>query len=271
MDDLDGKRSLVLCGTRGIGLGVARCLARRGSVVTISGRDAGRAAAVAGSLPGDGHGSFGCDFGDPGQVGARVAASGPYDVVLLNSPGFGPGRVEDLSAGALEEAMRLMLLPFQSVVAAVLPAMKRAGNGRLIAITSSSVQVPISGLAGSTVARSAVSSYLKLLAESVAPHGITVNQVLPGKIDTDRLRAVEEAAAHRRGTAAGRCARRPCAPFRSVATARRRTWASWWRSSRATGRPTSRAPGSAVTAGSSSPPDHPLLEVTGRTAPWKFH
>lgn len=203
MDDLDGKRSLVLCGTRGIGLGVARCLARRGSVVTISGRDAGRAAAVAGSLPGDGHGSFGCDFGDPGQVGARVAATGPYDVVLLNSPGFGPGRVEDLSAGALEEAMRLMLLPFQSVVAAVLPAMKRAGNGRLIAITSSSVQVPISGLAGSTVARSAVSSYLKLLAESVAPHGITVNQVLPGKIDTDRLRAVEEAAAHRRGTAAG--------------------------------------------------------------------
>ncbi|MGW4211309.1 SDR family oxidoreductase [Lentzea sp. NPDC004789] len=205
MDDgLKGKRSLVLCGTRGIGLGVARCLARDGSAVTISGRDERRAAEVAAELPGAGHGSFACDFGDPGQVGRLAATTGPYDVVLLNSPGFAPGRVGELTPARLEEAMRLMLLPFQHVVEAVLPAMKRAGWGRLVAITSSSVEVPISGLAGSSVARAAVSSYLRLLAQDVAPHGITVNQVLPGKIETDRVRAVEEATARRRGTAVDR-------------------------------------------------------------------
>ncbi|WNV87538.1 SDR family oxidoreductase [Umezawaea sp. Da 62-37] len=200
VDGLAGKRSLVLCGTRGIGLGVAQCLARRGSTVTISGRDARRAAEAAEGLPGGGHGSFACDFGDPAEVGARVAATGPYDVVLLNSPGFGPGRVDELSAALLQDAVRLMLLPFQSTAEAVLPAMKDAGWGRLIAITSSSLRAPISGLAGSTIARSAVRSYLELLAESAAPHGITVNHVLPGKIDTERLRAVEAATAERRGT-----------------------------------------------------------------------
>jgi 3-oxoacyl-[acyl-carrier protein] reductase len=200
-DGLKGKRSLVLCGTSGIGLGVARCLARDGSAVTVSGRDEQRAAEVAAGLPGTAHGAFACDFGDPGRVGQCAAATGPYDVVLLNSPGYPPGRVDELTPARLEEAMRLMLLPFQHVVEAVLPAMKRAGWGRLVAITSSSVEVPISGLAGSSVIRAAVSSYLRLLAEDVGPHGITVNQVLPGKIETGRLRAVEEAAARRRGTA----------------------------------------------------------------------
>lgn len=196
----DGRRSLVLCGTRGIGLGVARCLARDGSAVTVSGRDPGRAEEVAGSLPGAGHGSFAADFDDPDEVGERVAATGPYDIILLNSPGFGPGTVDQLSGSRLRQALRLMLLSVQSAVEAGLPPMRRNGWGRLVSITSSSVSVPISGLAGSTIARSAVQAYLKLLAESVGQDGVTVNHVLPGKVDTDRLRAVEAAGADRLGT-----------------------------------------------------------------------
>lgn len=196
MRHLEGRRSLVLCGTKGIGLGVARCLARDGSAVTVSGRDSDRAADVARSLSGS---SFACDFRNPDKVGARVAATGPYDIVLLNSPGFAPGGVDQLSAARLREAVDLMLLPIQHAVEAALPAMKRNGWGRLIGITSSSVSVPISGLAGSSVVRSAVVSYLRLLAESVGPHGITVNHVLPGKIDTDRVRSVEAATAQRLG------------------------------------------------------------------------
>jgi 3-oxoacyl-[acyl-carrier protein] reductase len=210
---LEGKRALVLCGTRGIGLGVARCLARYGSTVTVSGTDRDRAAEVARSLPGTSqsgtrhsgtpHSSFACDFGEPADLGRKVADTGPYDIILLNSPGAVAGPVDQLSAARLQRSLDLMLLSVHSAVAAGLPAMKRNRWGRLIAVTSSSLSAPIAGLAASSVARSAVQSYLKLLAENVGPFGITVNHVLPGKIDTDRLRAVDAATAERLGTDAG--------------------------------------------------------------------
>lgn len=200
MYGLEGKRALVLCGTRGIGLGVARCLARYGSTVTISGTDAERAAETARNLAGTGHSSFACDFRKPAGVGEQVARTGPYDIMLLNSPGAAPGTVDQLSAAHLQQSIELMLLSLQGAVDAALPAMKRQRFGRLIAITSSSLSTPISGLAASSVARSAVQSYLKLLAENLGPFGITVNHVLPGKIDTDRLRSVDAATARKLGT-----------------------------------------------------------------------
>lgn len=203
MYGLEGKRALVLCGTRGIGLGVARCLAGYGSRVTVSGTDEDRAAAAARSLPGTGHRSFACEFHKPLSVGEKVAETGPYDIILLNSPGAAPGTVDQLSAERLQESLDLMLLSLQSAVAAGLPAMRRNRWGRLIAVTSSSLSTPIGGLAASSVARSAVQAYLKLLAESEGRFGVTVNHVIPGKIDTDRLRAVDAATAQRLGTDAG--------------------------------------------------------------------
>lgn len=203
MHGLEDKRALVLCGTRGIGLGVARCLARYGSSVTISGTDPDRAAETARSLPGAGNSSFACDFRDPDTVGAKVAGTGPYDIMLLNSPGPAAGSVEQLSGSQLQQALDLMLLSIQSAVAAGLPAMQRNRWGRIIAITSSALSTPISTLAASSIARSAVQSYLKLLAESTGRDGITVNHVLPGKIDTDRLRSLDVATAERLRTSAG--------------------------------------------------------------------
>ncbi|MGI8666601.1 MAG: SDR family oxidoreductase [Jatrophihabitans sp.] len=203
MYGLEGKRALVLCGTRGIGFGVAQCLARYGSTVTVSGADQSRAAETAGRLPGAGNSSFACDFRRPAEVADKVAGTGPYDILLLNSPGSAPGTVDQLSIALLQQSLDLMLLSIQGAVTAALPAMKRNRWGRFIAITSSSLSVPIDGLAASSITRSAVQAYLKLLAESVGQYGITVNHVLPGKIDTDRLRAVESATAEKLGTDAG--------------------------------------------------------------------
>ncbi len=203
MRDLEGKRVLVLCGTRGIGLGAARCLARHGSAVTITGTDEDRAAEAARGLPGTGHASFACDVRDPAALGEKVAAGGPWDILVLNTPGAAPATVEQLSAGRLREAIDMMLLSVHSAVTAALPAMRRKGWGRLIAITSSSLSTPIAGLAASSIARAAVQSYLKLLAESTGAHGITVNHVIPGKVDTDRLRSADAATADRLGTDIG--------------------------------------------------------------------
>lgn len=203
MYGLEGKRALVLCGTRGIGLGVAQCLARYGASVTVSGTEADRALGIARGLPGERNSAFACDFRRPAEVGAKVTESGPYDIILLNTPGAAPGTVDQLSAEELQQSIDLMLLSIRSAVTAGLPAMQRRGWGRLIAITSSSLASPISGLAASSIARSAVQTYLKLLAESVGRFGITVNHVLAGKIDTDRLRSVEAATADKLGTDAG--------------------------------------------------------------------
>ncbi|MFY1702242.1 SDR family oxidoreductase [Micromonospora sp. WMMA1923] len=200
VDGSAGRRALVLCGTRGIGLGVARCLARDGHSVTVQGTDPARAGETAGGLPGTGHSSFACDFARPDEVGKRVAETGPYDVVLLNSPGAAAGTVEGLSTAQLRQAVDLMLLSLHSAVEAVLPTMRDNRWGRLVAVTSSSLATPITGLAASSVVRAAVQSYLKLLAESVGRFGITVNHVIPGKIDTDRLRSVEAAGAARAGS-----------------------------------------------------------------------
>lgn len=197
MYSLEEKRALVLCGTRGIGLGVAQCLAGHGCIVTISGRDHIRAADVARRLPGTGSRSFACDFRNPVEVGDKVADTGPYDIILLNSPGFDPGTVDQLSSAQLQQAMELMLFSIQRAVEAGLPEMKRQRWGRFISITSTSISIPIISLAASSIARSALQSYLKLLADNVGKYGITVNHVIPGKIDTDRLRSVEIASAEK--------------------------------------------------------------------------
>ncbi|ASU79106.1 hypothetical protein CDG81_13330 [Actinopolyspora erythraea] len=196
---LDKKQALVLCGTRGIGLGVARSLAGYGCVVTISGNDRARAKEVAQSLPGSDNRSFACDFRNSASVGDKVADTGPYDIVLLNSPGFDPGTIDELSSLQIQQAMELMLFSIQRTVEATLPAMKKNRWGRFIGITSSSLSTPVNGLAGSTIARSAVQSYLKLLANSVSQFGVTVNHVIPGKVDTDRLRSIDVAAAEESG------------------------------------------------------------------------
>src|SRR5258708_12252616 len=109
MYGLEGKRALVLCGTRGIGLGIARCLARYGCSVTVSGTDEGQAAETARSLPGTGNSSFACDFRQPASVGVKVSETGPYDIILLNSPAPPPAPVDHPSTPHLPQPTTLLL------------------------------------------------------------------------------------------------------------------------------------------------------------------
>lgn len=95
MGDLAGTDSLVLGGSRGIGKAVADCLARDGSRVTIVARTVASAREAAARLPGTGHTGLGIDLREPAQIAAALEPLGAFDIVILNSPGAAPNRVED--------------------------------------------------------------------------------------------------------------------------------------------------------------------------------
>ncbi len=123
-------------------------------------------------------------------------------MLVLNGGGPAPGTAADLDADAVDQAVARLLRPHVQLVSAFLPGMRERGWGRIVAIGSSGVQQPIPRLAASNVGRAALAGYLKTLAAEVAADGVTVNMVLPGHIDTDRVSQLNAAAAERTGTSA---------------------------------------------------------------------
>lgn len=193
---LRGRTALVCASTAGLGRATAEALAAEGARVVISGRRAELAAEIAAALPGAE--SVPCDVTEPGAA-ARLAeaAAGslgePIDIVVLNGPGPKTGAAATVSAQDLRGAIESLLIFQQELVAAVLPGMRERRFGRIVAIGSVSIAEPIAGLALSSVGRSALAAYLKTLAGEVAADGVTVNLVLPGRIDTDRVRQLDAA------------------------------------------------------------------------------
>ncbi|KUM67230.1 SDR family oxidoreductase [Streptomyces curacoi] len=200
------RTALVLGATSGIGLGIARRLAADGVRVTVASRDPERARRTAQhlitDLPAADVRGIGLDLGRPETIrdglGARDGDA-DFDIVILNGPGYRPGPVTEASPEAFTEAYRTMFLSLQQVVDSVVEGMRRQRWGRLLYVSSSSVITPLDELAVSSVVRSAVHAYLKLLANALAADGITVNSVVPGRIDTPRVRAVDTARAAARG------------------------------------------------------------------------
>ncbi|ANY06997.1 SDR family oxidoreductase [Pseudonocardia sp. HH130630-07] len=199
---LRDRVALVLGSTAGLGRASAAALAAEGARVVVTGRRAERVDEVVASLPG----STGvvADLTEP-DAPARLAAAaraafGRIDVLVLNGGGPAPGAPDDFTAADAAAAVELLLAPHVALVGQVLPEMRRAGWGRIVAIGSSGIQQPIPALTASNVGRAALAAYLKTLAGRVAVDGVTVNTVLPGRIDTDRVAHLDRIAAERAGT-----------------------------------------------------------------------
>lgn len=206
-DDLRGRHALVLGGSSGLGRATAEALATAGATVTVTSRDAERAYAVAAELAGSRHRGIALDLARrPGEAGGVDALSdvlpvGPHvDILVLNSGGPPLGRAVDVDAGAVAGALDSLLFAQITVVRSVLPGMRSAGWGRIVAIGSIGVQQPIPTLALSNIGRAALAAYLKSLAADVAPQGVTVNMVLPGRIATERVASLDAARAQATGT-----------------------------------------------------------------------
>lgn len=198
---LDGAVALVLGATSGLGRASAEALAAEGARVVVVGRREELVHELVASLPA----ATGvvADVTEPASP-ARLAAAaeeafGPVDVVVLNGGGPAPGTADGFDEDRSRAAVDLLLHPHVALVERVLPGMRARGWGRVLAIGSSGVQQPIPTLTSSNVGRAALAAYLKTLAGAVAADGVTVNMVLPGRIDTARLQQLDQAAAERTG------------------------------------------------------------------------
>lgn len=201
--DLTNKRAWVCGSTQGIGKAVAEELASLGASITLIARNAAALEAVRAGLDptqGQSHRVLVADFDDIASlkagIASELAASYGAHILINNTGGPKGGAIAEADTEEFVHAFSRHLVANQLLSQGVLPGMKDAGYGRIINIISTSVKAPIPNLGVSNTIRGAVANWAKTLATEVAPFGITVNNVLPGFTDTQRLTQIIQNRAH---------------------------------------------------------------------------
>ncbi len=184
---LDGKRALVTGGSRGIGLAAAHDLARLGARVTIAARHEQTLKVAADAI---GARWVVADVSTQEGVTAALEAAGQIDVLVSNAGGPPPGKPSEVSEEAWQAGYDTTFLSTVRLANGVLAGMRQRRWGRIIAITSLTVERPSPTLPVSNAMRAAVTNYLRTLALEVAADGVTCNTVAPGYTATDRLKAL---------------------------------------------------------------------------------
>ncbi len=190
---LIGKRAIVAAGSAGLGFATAEALVREGAQVAICGRDEAKLATARAAL-GDDVIAIVADLSEPEEAGRFVDeahdALGGCDILIANAGGPPPGTFATTSLDAYQYAFDLDCRSAIAMCQRAIPHMIQQRWGRVVAITSLGAKQPIGGLAASSVARAAITSFLKITAREVAVHGVTVNNLCPGFHATDRLTGV---------------------------------------------------------------------------------
>ena len=189
---LQGKVALVAASSKGLGYGVARALAGEGAKVSLCSRSwqqVGKAAKRLTEETGAETLATECDVLEPAMiqrwVDKTVAEWGKVDCLLVNAGGPPAKTVKEMDDADWQAAFELTLLSSIRMIAAALPNM--GAGGSILTVTSGSVREPIPRLALSTVMRAGVAGLVKTLADELAGDGIRVNNLVPGRIDTDRV------------------------------------------------------------------------------------
>lgn len=188
---ISGTTAAVAAGSAGLGLGAAKALAAEGVRVAICGRDAAKLASARVELGPDAVALTG-DVSNPDGAGAFVEEArhelgGRLDILVANAGGPPPGTFATTTLDAYAAAFDLNCRSTIAMCQAAIPGMRAQRWGRVVAITSIGVKAPIATLMASSVARAAVTSFLKITAREVAADGVTVNSVLPGFHRTARM------------------------------------------------------------------------------------
>ena len=198
-----GRRALVCAASKGLGRGCAEALAREGVDVTILARtatDVERAAAEIGAVAGRPVAWLACDITTPEGRAAALAACPNPDILVNNAGGPPPGDFRDWDRDAWLRAIDANMLTPIELIRATVDGMIARKFGRIVNITSSAVKAPIAELGLSNGARSGLTGFVAGLARSgIAARNVTINNLLPGAFDTDRLLKTMEAGAQKAG------------------------------------------------------------------------
>jgi 3-oxoacyl-[acyl-carrier protein] reductase len=204
--NLRGKNALVGGSSKGLGKAVAIELSKLGANVILAARSAELLAEVIGELdsshPGQNHQFLVVDFKDLEDTQRKIKTlltAFPIHILVNNTGGPAGGPIMEATSDQFLEAFSAHLLTAQVLVKLVAPGMKKEGFGRILNIISTSVRIPLDNLGVSNTVRGAMASWAKTVANELAPSGITVNNILPGFTETDRLFEVLSNAAVKKG------------------------------------------------------------------------
>lgn len=189
---LTGRRALVCAASKGLGRGCAEALAREGVDVTICARtasDVERAAAEIGALAGRPVAWVACDIATAEGRAAVLDACPQPDILVNNGGGPPRGDFREWDRTTWLRALDANMLAPIEMIKATVDSMIERRFGRIVNITSSAVKAPIADLGLSNGARSGLTGFVAGIARNVARHNVTINNLLPGPFDTDRLRS----------------------------------------------------------------------------------
>jgi len=199
---IGGRKALVCAASKGLGRGCAEALALAGVDVTILARtrdDVRKTAEEIGERAGRSVAWITCDITTPEGRGQALAACPEPDILINNAGGPPPGDFRDFDRDAWIRAIDANMLTPIELIKATIDGMIARNFGRIVNITSSSVKAPIEVLGLSNGARSGLTGFVAGVARKVARHNVTINNLLPGSFDTDRLRGTMAARAKASG------------------------------------------------------------------------
>jgi 3-oxoacyl-[acyl-carrier protein] reductase len=199
---LKGKVAMVGGASRGLGLAVAQALAGEGAIVSMSSRNDGAIQAAAQRIGGNTLATA-VDVKSAADIQRwaelTIDRFGGVDLLFANAGGPPAGPVLSFDDAAWQESANLLLFSALRMIRAVVPSMTARGGGAILVSTSSSVKEPIPNLGLSTVLRASVSALAKTLSLELASAKIRVNQIVPGRLDTDRVRELDEINSKKQG------------------------------------------------------------------------
>ncbi len=201
---IKGRKAIVCASSRGLGRGCALALAQAGVALVINGRDRAaleRTAAEIRQSTGVTVTPVVADIATAeGQ--AAVLAACPDPDILVNNNGGPPYRdFRELDRPAMLQGVTMNMVTPIELIQKVIDHMTAQGFGRIVNITSVSVKMPVAGLDLSSAARAGLTAFVAGVARTVADRGVTINNLLPGYFDTDRMRSGLAATAQRSGSA----------------------------------------------------------------------
>jgi 3-oxoacyl-[acyl-carrier protein] reductase len=190
---------LVAASSKGLGFGIAESVARQGGRVALASRTADEVEAAARKLASE-YGAearaYTMDATNPNSIEGWIAAAhrdfGRIDGLVVNAGGPPTGKFDKFADADWESAFNLTLMSAVRMIRGVLPILRAQGSGSILTVTSSSIKEPIDILLLSNVFRSGVVSLVKSLSTDLAGEGIRINNIVPGQIDTDRVRSNDE-------------------------------------------------------------------------------